>query len=30
VIGLVFAPLAERLLGNRPVRTEPVAQRSAA
>ncbi|WP_432993374.1 CbtA family protein [Dactylosporangium sp. CA-233914] len=24
VLGLVFAPLAERLLGNRPVRVEPV------
>ncbi|GAA2371163.1 CbtA family protein [Dactylosporangium salmoneum] len=30
VIGLVFAPLAERLLGNRPVRTEPAKAPAAA
>ncbi|WP_433065112.1 CbtA family protein [Dactylosporangium sp. CS-033363] len=30
VIGLIFAPLAERLLGNRPIRVEPAAEKAAA
>jgi predicted cobalt transporter CbtA len=30
VLGLVFAPLAERLLGNRPIRVEAAAEKAAA